>query len=644
MTADTSADKSKLGETEENPEITQNVASMDIPDPDTSLTKVIYAVSLSYSLLAIYYIRNNPFTADKYVTYHLLFTFLLFTLVEIYHTKDRGWNGLRDKVEVASLTGLTAGAFFDFIYIISNYDELAFGRFRGYPAHEIAIGVIIILAALISMYRAYGLIIASVAIFAILYALYGPIFPSIFEHSGIEPRRLVTFVTLEFEAGVYGLIVRIGATWIFIFLIWAGLVESYGGIETFINIGFFVGSKFRSGVPQTAIVSSMIMGSISGSPMANSVVTGSFTIPMMKERGLSAKHAGSIEAVASTGGMILPPVMGAVAFLMASFLGVSYGYIIVAAALPALLFYISLAFSIHLMTISNQVEASITKQVNKTQIVIDAVPILASVIGLVYFLVILRLTPDIGGLYTIVVLIVAEATKRIFVGGSPIKVAKLFISDTVDGIRTGGIRMLPIAIVLAGIGILISSFSRTGLGFRLSSAIITVSAGVIVVLLILVLLTSLFLGLGMPTVAAYLLVISLVAPALVDAGFAEITAHFFVFYYAMLASITPPIALTCAVTCKIAEENFLTVALESVKLGLPLFLLPLLFTYNESLLLLDGVVTAVVFVIVLSGLLTVSYGLYGPLPLSKMKNNIVRVLLVTLGAAVGFLPHWIGLN
>jgi len=622
----------------------RGVAAASPPSTDTLLGKIIFVIAIVWSLGAVYHIWQIPIPDDMYLTFHLSVGMILFLLLDYHQLPSIDELGIIDKVRTAVLTVSAVAALLSFLYIVLNYDAIEFDRFRGYPEHEVIMGAIIIITVLIMMYRAYGLVLTGVTGFAILYAAYGPMFPGLLEHAGVSWDQIILFNTIEFESGVYGFIVRIGATWIFVFLIWAGLVEEYGGLQTFLDIGFLVGKRFESGIAQTAVVSSMIMGSISGSPMANSVVTGSFTIPLMKERGIAPKTAGAIEATASTGGMILPPIMGAVAFLMANFLNMSYGNIIVIAALPAILFYVAIALSVHLITIQLDVDSVIQRDVNQTQVLKDLLPIVVSVVALVYFLVVRRYSSGIGGVYTIAVLIPTELLRRLLFESDRKRATVDFVFDTFKGFRTGSIRMIPLMAVIAGIGILISSVGLTGLGYRLSSVIVDIAGGTTILLLVLVAVSSIVMGMGMPTVAAYVLTITLIAPAMVDVGFQTITAHFFVFYYAMLASITPPIALACAVTCKIAEENFMTVAIESVKVGLPLFLIPFIFAFNESLLSLNGMDTAVAFVCALAGLILIVFGIHGNVkPIRGEYSRPIRITLLPLGLLFAFLPMLSGL-
>lgn len=609
-----------------------------IPTLDSRIGKAVFGLSIVLTLLGLYYLVTQPITKARYTNLHLGLALLIFFLVDTYrrgHPDD--WSR-RDWLSTIGFGTVMAGGLAGVIYVEVLFDVIAFERIGIYTTADLIVGALLMITVIYATKRAYGKLITAVAVLAILFARYGPYLPGMLNHGGLPWHRIISMSSVEMD-GVYHLIVQIGATWIFVFIIWAGIVEELGGLETFFDIGFLIGSRFRSGVAQTAVVASMIMGTINGSPMANAVVTGSFTIPLMKEREIDADVAGAIEAVASTGGMILPPIMGSVAFLMANFLGMSYGEIIVIAALPAFLFYISIALSVHLIVLRSDIDVSVEREVDKRKLAKDFFPILASVLVLVYLLIVYGYPPGTAGVYTIATLLGVEFVKRLLFDSNPIDAVTSMVTSTARGFRTGTVRLVPITVVLAAMGIIITSFNITGIGYRLSLSVVEASGGSVFILLGLVMISAIVLGMGMPTVAAYLLTISLIAPAMVEFGFARVTAHFFVFYFAMLATLTPPIALGPAVTSKIAEAPFLDVAKHGMIIGIPLFLLPYIFAFNESLLVFDGFQTIYVFVFALVGLMMLTLGIHGGLaildgPLGRAK----RSGLALGGLAVVFLP------
>lgn len=617
----------------------ETVDSTAIPPIDSIFGKGIFVLGLVLGILGIYYLLERPFQQVKYTNLHVMIALLLFFMIDTYRRDDPGEWDLAEKVSVGAFGLAVLAGFIGTLYFHLLFDVLAFERVGRYPIQDVIAGALTMYGVIWTTKRAYGWLITFVVLFTLVFAFFGPHFPGLLNHQGIGWERIITMSTVETQGGVYHLITQIGATWILIFLLWAGIVEEMGGLETFFDIGFLIGKRFKSGIAQTAVVSSMIMGSISGSPMANAAVTGSFTIPLMKERGLSGRDAAAIEAVASTGGMILPPIMGSVAFLMANFLGKSYGDIIVIAAIPAFLFYAAVALSVHLIVINEDVTLDVEREVDRRQLVTNFSPILISVLVLVYLLIWRGFPPGTAGVWTIAALLAVDLVKRFAQRQGPSEAVREWIVESALGLRTGAVRMTPITIVLAAMGIIITAFGITGTGYRLSLSIVDISGGNILLLLFLVMISAIVLGMGMPTVAAYLLTITLVAPAMTEVGFARLTAHFFVFYFAMLASLTPPIALGPAVTSQIAESDFIDVAVRSVFIGIPLFLLPYIFAFNESLLIFDGMETVKAFVLALIGLTLISYGLHSSLSIVKgWQQRAAKGGMIVVGLVVIFLP------
>lgn len=597
------------------------------PKFETLHDKLIFGIAALTSLSCIYFLWQRPLTNQQYLNYYLGLMFLTYFLIELYDSRPISSWTPKDWIQmsvfsIAILAGL-AGT----IYVHVNYEVLAFERLGLFTTEDTIAGAMLVLATIVATQRAYGNIITGVVVFTILLAVYGQQFPGILQHAGFEWNQYIQTVTVQFT-GVYHTVSQIGATWIFVFLIWAGIIEEMEFLDVLFDVGFLFGKLVKSGVAQTAVVASMLMGSITGSPMANIAVTGSFTIPLMKERGLDGRVAGAIESVASTGGMVLPPIMGSVAFIMANFLGVSYGEIIISAALPALLFYAATIVSVHIIVSNYPTDLKVERDVDRDRIIKQGIPMALSLIGLVYLLVELRYPPGIAGVYAIAIIIVAQALMLMLLGGDRLLELWNLFEQIASGLVTGTIRMAPITIILAAMGILITSFNYTGIGFRLSLSIVDVSGGNVLVLLGLVMLAAIVLGMGMPTVAAYLVTVTLIAPAMVEFGFQEITAHFFVFYFAMIATITPPIALGPAIASQIAESDFIMTALTAMKVGLPLFILPYIFAFNEELLVIDGMNTVITFTVTLVGFCVLAYALHSPIMKSRGK-------LVSSGARIG---------
>ncbi|MFC7200894.1 TRAP transporter permease [Halospeciosus flavus] len=522
----------------------------------------------------------------------------------------------------------------------------------GFRQPDVVAGLVVVALVTDATRRAYGWSISLVVVGSVAYALFGTALPGFLSHTGMTLRDVATYGAVRIS-GAYGFILEIGATWVAIFIMFAGLARVYGALDVILDLGERVSQNLRSGVVHMAVISSMAMGSITGSAAANTATTGSFTIPMMKRQGVRADFAAAIESVASSGGQIMPPVMGVAAFLMADILGVSYVRIIQAAIIPALLFYFSVgvavqfavlrygwttektesagflraAFSLETLVTTGYavllgaafyaardvlglsliwggllaagvvltvrfghalvVEPSPTDARDAVGTSLErfftgghfAIPMLV----LVYTLVVMRLSPLAAGLYTTVTMIATMYVRDLFVDGATPSTPVGTTVKTLEGFKQGALDMAPLVGVLASMGVIISMLTQTGLTQKVSLRMVALGGGVLVFVLLLAMCSSILFGLGMPTPAAYILVQALVAPALVGLGVADITAHLFVFYFAMLSAITPPVAVGVAVGSRIADSGFLTSAIQALRIGAAGFLIPFALVANDSL-------------------------------------------------------------
>ncbi|WP_247010656.1 TRAP transporter permease [Halorientalis litorea] len=507
-------------------------------------------------------------------------------------------------------------------YVWWHYNVLETLRIGYALPREYALGAVFTLVVLYLTYRAFGAAFVGVVVVAIGYAYFGYAIPGLFGHSGIGERQIVNILTMEFD-GFFGSITQIVAAWVALFLLYAGLMRGFGAFQLIMKLAFRTAKYLRSGVAQSAVVSSLIVGSINGAQTANAAMTGSFTIPLMQESGMKGESAGGIEAVASSGGQIMPPVMGAAAFVMASLVtGVGYVDVLVAGIIPALVFYISVAIGVHYMAIKQLPEGGINLDERMEELddgyhpAIEGLRFGIPFVVLLYTLGIAQWTVISSALYTCGTMILTGAGLPLVLsfvkdGMDPVETLKEAATDTVGGFKFGGVSMAPIAIIIAAVNGIVDLLNATGMPGKLSLAIVGVAGGVMLFTVILAMVICLILGLGMPTVAAYTIVALLIAPTLIG-NFAvpTLAAHFFVFYAAILSGITPPIAIAVVVTAGIAGSNFWRTALEALKLGLPLFILPFTFIYNPEIV--TGgfdVNTVISGAVVLLGAVAITHGL-----------------------------------
>ncbi|SEO09207.1 TRAP transporter, 4TM/12TM fusion protein [Halorientalis persicus] len=590
---------------------------------------------------------------------------------------DRAYRLVRivDGVVCVAIAGAAAVASY---HVFTSYARLdGPALISGFQNVDLYVGLVIVFLAIDATRRAYGWSIALVAVGSVLYAYFGDLMPGFLQHPGFSLEGVATYGAVRLT-GAFGFIMEIGATWVAIFIMFAGLAREFGALDVILGLGQKLGENLRSGVVHVAVISSMAMGSITGSAAANAATTGSFTIPMMKEQGVRKDFAAAIESVASSGGQIMPPVMGVAAFLMADILGVAYVRVIQAAIIPALLFYFSVGVAVQFAVLrygwttentdgpgilaSLFSRSALLKSLYALVVVgafyqarvilgfslfAAAAAALASLVVarllravvqnqrstaadfasgvarffdgthfaipmsvLIYTLVVMQLSPMAAGLYTTLTLIgtmvlgnpIATLARELGgladesdASGSPSNVSLVaaieqalytFVGTgyrTLKGFRRGAIDMAPLVGVLAAMGVIISMLTQTGLTSEISVRMVALGGGVLLVVLILAMITSILFGLGMPTPAAYILVATLLVSPLTDLGVTEITAHLFVFYFAMLSAITPPVAVGVAVGSRIANSGFMTAAKQAMKIGAAGFLIPYALVVNDSL-------------------------------------------------------------
>lgn len=526
-------------------------------------------------------------------------------------------------------------------YLASTYDEIVL-RSGSYTTPDLLMGALLIVLILVALYTVSKLI-TGIVLVGLMYSYLGPLMPGILNHRGLSPIRIVSANTVEFQ-GILGQLLQISATWVVIFLMLAGLLEKYGGMSTFIKgMSRLAMRHKRIEIGQVAVAASAALGSINGSTAANTATTGTFTIPLMKENGYPPRVAAAIEAVASCGGQVLPPIMGAGAFLMAELIDPTYSEIIVAATLPAILFFVTVAIGVSWNTPRSNLESSITDDHTLVDQLLNAarsVEYVAMFVVLLYYLIVIQSDPMLAGFYSIVALAGVRLLRMIYEGVSDDETTidsalRRYSRDTLEGMRRGVEATVNITIILASLGIVVRALIVTGFAQQLSTEMIILANGELLILLLLAMTASIVFGMGMSTTAAYTLVATLVAPALTSTGFDPLLAHFFVFYFAIVSNITPPIALSIVIAQGIAESSFIETTVSAMKIGFPMLLLPFAFAFNPSLLNLSPI-SLLSFAVVLVGFTAIAAGAAGRV--SRELSLPVRAVFITLGFATVFAP------
>ncbi|MFT4884795.1 MAG: TRAP transporter 4TM/12TM fusion protein [Natronomonas sp.] len=605
---------------------------------DRTLEYALTVVVLTFWTVMIAHAVTQRLPPAKFGILFLGGTLVVYVISELRRAMSEG-----DTVSAVllSVSGVVSVAMTG--YMFYNFEVLQSVRIGYALPEEYALSVAFIVVISYLTYRAYGGLFLGVLLGAILYGLFGSYVPGVLGHGGITPQRMVRILTLEMN-GFFGLLVRLVGAWLALFLLYAGLLQAYGGFDLMIRIAVRSARYVRSGVAQSAVISSMILGSINGNTAANTAMTGSFTIPLMKRHGMSSETAGGVESVASTVGQVLPPVMGATAFIMASLLGIEYIDVVVAGILPALVLVVSIAVGVHYASIrqldsSPDLEGLVEGQLTRTEALLEATRFGVPFVVLVYTLGVARFTVITAALYTAVAMFVTGVgfplATALRDGDSTVGTLRTGAEETVEGARIGAISLAGIAIIIAAINGVVTVLLTTGVPSAITLALMDLSGGVMLVAVVLAMVISLILGLGMPTAAAYLIVALLIAPTLINQfGVPTLAAHFFVFYCAILAAVTPPIATSVAVATGIANSNFWGTSREALKISAPLFVLPFAFVYNSELVV-GGITVETLWsaALALVGALAITHGLnFDGARFNRRHFSIgTRLLFVSLG-------------
>lgn len=483
-------------------------------------------------------------------------------------------------------------------FILFSLDTLSLRLRAGTPFADVNNGwaafVIVVLIAELTR-RLAGMALVVIAVIFIAYAFMGPWMPGFLEHRGYEAKRFFTYIFTD--NGVLGPTTAVSSTYIILFIVFAAFLQSSKVGDYFVNFAFAAAGRARGGPAKVSVLASGLMGMINGTSAGNVVSTGSLTIPLMKKVGYRPQSAGAIEAAASTGGQIMPPVMGAGAFIMAEITGIPYTELVVAALIPAILYFASIYFMVDF-------EASRTGMRGMRK---DELPKLSELARQAYlFLPIIIL---IGALFTGYSVIragtLAIASAAVISWLTPYRMGP---REVYEALGNGGRMSLQIIIVCACAGLIVGVISLTGVGARFSSLLFDLAQQSTLLALVFAMMIAVILGMGMPTTAAYAVAASVVAPGLIEIGIAPLIAHFFVFYFAVVSAITPPVALAAYAGAAIAGSEPMRTSVTSFKVGLAAFIVPFMFFYSPGLLLeapwyvsLRNLVTALVGVFMLAG-------------------------------------------
>ena len=560
--------------------------------------KVVSAIAIIWSLFQLWYASPFPFMFNigmfKGLPARAIHLGFALTLAFLIFPRVKG-----KKISLFDIIISFVGAF-SCLYIYFFYDQLVDrggvllnialeGNFN-LPV-ELIIGSCGILILLEATRRVIGAPLVVIAICFLLFSYFGRYAPEIISHGGLSLNRLIGFQWLDQEA-IFGIPIGVSVDFIFLFVLFGALLETAGGGKYFLDLAFAMVGKMRGGPAKAAILGSGMTGLISGSSIANTVTTGTFTIPIMKKTGFSKEKAGAIEVSSSVNGQLMPPVMGAAAFVMASFIGVTYFEIVKHAFLPAIISYVALFYISHLEALKLNLKGMEDADVpNLKKTFLSGLHFLIPIFVLIYMLVYLRFTASYSIFYATISLIFVNLINKLIKLSNYQDSLKSWFNETVVGFEKGALNMVGVGIAIATAGIIVGAVGSTGLSTNLIIVIESIAKDNVAVLLFLTIILCLLLGMGLPTTANYVVVASLMATVLVDVGnasgfiFPLIAVHLFVFYFGLMADVTPPVGLASYAAAAISGGDPLKTGLQAFWYSLRTGILPIVFLFNHELLL-----------------------------------------------------------
>ncbi|WP_102348966.1 TRAP transporter permease [Bacillus sp. Marseille-P3661] len=552
--------------------------------------------------------------------------FLALLLSAVFIGVPAGKNAVKDRIPwydmIMAVLGLIVG-----FYVVIYYPDIIL-TFGYVTTERIILSVIAILLVMEAIRRTVGLALMIVVLAFMLYGFFAPSFPGVLKGSETSLSQLFNYLYLD-PNSLFNLL-AIASTIALSFILFGQILLRFGGGDILNNFALAAFGRFRGGPAKASVLGSSLVGTITGGPVTNVMLTGNVTIPLMKKNGYTSAQAGAVEAVASTGGQIMPPVMGIAAFIIAETLGIPYSEVALAALVPAVLYYICTFAQVDLIAArSNTRRMSASELPSMRKVFRTGWVIIPAFVVLIYTLFFKGYTPSISGLYAslfgLVFLLIQRDVRT--------KVLKNIYNVFLDTGKT----LIDIGVVLAAAGLVVGITGITGLGFNLAMMLSEVAQNGLFILLVVSAIVSVILGMGMPSVAAYTLVAVLVAPAIVEHGVEPIAAHLFVFYFSIISNFTPPVALACFAAAPIAKESPHKIGFQAMRLGLVAYLIPFMFVYSPSLLLkvVDGnsvtnVAITIITAIIACILLAFAVEGYIFSAISMIKRFIVGILGICL--------------
>jgi len=554
---------------------------------------IIAIIAFAWSMYQLYVVvvpTNSVFIRSTHLAFALALVFAMYPMFK--SPKNMNTISWYDFI-------IAAAAIIGALYIVINYDALN-ARSGAWSPLDVGMGVMSIVLLLKAARRSLGIALPIIAIVFMVYDYFGQYMPDLIAHKGASINKIVGQMYLTTE-GIFGVPLGVSASYVFLFVLFGALLERAGAGRYFINLAYALLGKYDGGPAKASVAASGMMGIISGSSIANTVTTGTFTIPLMKKLGFPPHKAAAVEVAASTNGQLMPPIMGAAAFIIAEFLGLAYTDVVMAAAIPAFVSYFALFYIVHLEAKKLGLKGEDTSKLERAfDVFKSGVHYIIPIFFLMYTLIVLRQSPQMAAfnaIFFMMLIMVLQRPVYAFLEKRAIT-TEVLLSGFVDighGMINGAKNMVPIAIATAVAGIVVGSVTLTGIGLILSEVIEELANGYIIYVLLLTAIVSLILGMGLPTTANYIVMAALTAPVIMDLSnslgylIPAIAAHLFVFYFGILADDTPPVGMAAYAAAGIAKSDPIKTGLQGFAYDIRTAILPFAFFFNNKLLLISGV-------------------------------------------------------
>ena len=584
---------------------------------------LITILSVAMCVFHLYTAGTFPLSAMEQRSLHFAFAL---ALIFLWASLDEKKPWLRFLDYALALIGVIVN-----LYMYFNWLELSMRSTALLPM-DYVMGITAIIIVLIAAWRKVSKWLPIIAIVFIIYAFVGPYIPGYFWFPPISLERFVSYLYTSID-GIFGSCLEVSASTCFMYCLFAEFLLRLGAGRFLIDISYSIFGRIRGGSSKVSVVACGLFGMVSGSATSNVAATGSLTIPMMKESGYSAEDAGGICASAAVGSMLMPPVMGAAAFVLAQMVNTGYGMVCVAAAVPAFLYYLALFLMVDLRAAKYGMKGLPKESIPKlSQVIKEGWHYIICLAVLIVLLVVLQWSATKAAFWSIVSMVIVDIIKRL-VSKEKLTTWKEYIDIFVNGAKSA----LMIAAACACAGIIVGIFSATTLNLRMSSILINLAGGNLILLLILAALGAIVLGMGLPVLSVYIILAIVIAPAIIEMGVPPLAAHMFVFFYGNMAGITPPVGSTFFVASGVAQSNMMKTGYNAFKLSIAGYLIPFVFVFNQGLFLQGSPINiAWAVVTTLIGILGMAFGLEGYL--FHQLNPIMRAFLIAM-AALTIIPE-----